>query len=103
MADQIDTGSSEPEGRPSPAAASFITTEHFTLQGARAATISESTGRASMFLGAVSGGLVALGLIATAAHVGTAFYAFGLALRPSLALNGLIPSRAVCRQGSRDL
>jgi hypothetical protein len=47
----------------------FVTTEHFTLQGARAATIAESTGRASMFLASVSGGLVALGLVATAADV----------------------------------
>ena len=28
---------------PRPAAVSFITTEHFTLQGARAATIAEAT------------------------------------------------------------
>jgi hypothetical protein len=33
-----------------------VTTEPFTLQGARSSTISESTGRASVFLGAVSGG-----------------------------------------------
>lgn len=58
---------------PRPAAVTFATTEHFTLQGARAATIAESTGRATMFLSAVSGGLVALGLIATASRVGTAF------------------------------
>jgi hypothetical protein len=46
---------------PRPAAVTVLTTEHFTLQGARAATISESTGRATMFLSSVSGGLVALG------------------------------------------
>jgi hypothetical protein len=39
-----------PHGDPRPAAVTFVTTEHFTLQGARAATIAESTGRASMFL-----------------------------------------------------
>ena len=65
----------EAEADPRAAAVSFVTTEHFVLQGARAATIAESTGRASMFLGAVSGGLVALGLVATASSVGTAFYA----------------------------
>ena len=58
---------------PRPAAVTFVTTEHFTLQGARAATIAESTGRATMFLSAVSGGLVALGLIATATRAGIAF------------------------------
>jgi hypothetical protein len=41
---------------PPSAAVSFVTTEHFTLQGARSSTIAEATGRASMFLGAVSGG-----------------------------------------------
>jgi hypothetical protein len=75
-------------GDPRPAAVTFATTEHFTLQGARISTISESTGRASMFLGAVSGGLLALGLIATASRVGTAFYAFGLVLLPTLTFVG---------------
>ena len=84
----------QPAESPRPAAVTFATTEHFTLQGARAATISESTGRATMFLGAVSGGLVALGLIATASRVGTAFYAFGLVLLPTLAFIGLVTYRA---------
>ena len=67
-----------------------MTTVHFVLQGARAATISESSGRARMFLAAVSGGLVALGLVATASSVGTAFYAFGLVVLPTLAFVGLV-------------
>lgn len=102
MGDEVSTGPGEFEGRPSPAATSFITTEHFTLQGARAATISESTGRASMFLGAVSGGLVALGLIATATRVGTAFYAFGLALLPTLTFIGLVTFERVLQSGIED-
>ena len=36
-------------------AVAFVTTEHFVLQGARAATVAESTGRANMFLATVSG------------------------------------------------
>jgi len=83
-------------------ALSIITTEHFALQGARAATISESTGRAGMFLSAVSGGLVALGLIATATKVGSAFYAFGLALLPTLALTGLMTFQRVLQSGIED-
>ena len=55
-----------------------MTTEHFTLQGARTAAITESTSRATIFIGSVSAGLVALGLIGTATRIGTAFYAFGL-------------------------
>ena len=79
-----------------------MTTEHFVLQGARAATISESTGRASMFLAAVSGGLVALGLVATASDVGTAFYAFGLVLLPTLAFVGLVTFERVLQSGIED-
>jgi hypothetical protein len=44
------------DGEPRPAGVTFVTTEHFTLQGARSSTISESTGPTSVFLGAVSGG-----------------------------------------------
>ncbi|HTX13337.1 MAG TPA: hypothetical protein VME22_32265 [Solirubrobacteraceae bacterium] len=83
-------------------ALSIITTEHFALQGARSATISETTGRAGMFLSAVSGGLVALGLIATASRVGSAFYAFGLALLPTLALIGLMTFQRVLQSGIED-
>jgi hypothetical protein len=45
---------------PAQASVTFATTEHFTLQGARSQTVSESAGRPSAFLAAVSGGLVAL-------------------------------------------
>ena len=86
-----------------PAAASFVTTEHFTLQSARSATISESTGRATMFLSAVSGGLIALGLIATATRVGTAFYAMALIVLPALAFTGLATYARVLQSGVEDL
>ena len=88
---------------PRAAAISFITTEHFTLQGARSATIAESTGRASAFLASVSGGLVALGLVATATGVGGAFYAFGLVLLPTLAFVGLVTFERTLQSGIEDL
>jgi hypothetical protein len=78
------------EPGPRSAAVTFMTTEHFVLQGARAATIAESNGRANMFLAAVSGGLVALGLVATASSLGAAFYGFGLVLLPTLACVGFV-------------
>jgi hypothetical protein len=84
------------------AAVSFLTTEHFTLQGARASTIAESTGRATAFLGSVSGGLIALGLVATATRVGTAFYAFGLILLPLLAFVGLVSFERALQSGIED-
>ena len=91
------------DGDPRPAAVTFVTTEHFTLAGARSSTISESTGRASVFLGAVSGGLIALGLVATAAKTGAAFYMFGLILLPTLAFVGLATFHRVLQSGIEDL
>ena len=84
---------------PRPAAVTFITTEHFTLQGARAATIAESTGRATMFLGSVSAGLVALGLIATATRLGATFYAFGVIVLATLSFVGLVTFERVLQSG----
>src|SRR5436305_5821888 len=92
----------EPRPDPRPAAVAILTTEHFTLQGARAATISESTGRATMFLSSVSGGLVALGLVATAAGVGAAFYAFALVVLPTLTFVGLVTFERVLQSGIED-
>jgi hypothetical protein len=43
-----------------------------------------------MFLASVSGGLVALGLVATASSLGAAFYGFGLVLLPTLTFVGLV-------------
>jgi hypothetical protein len=72
------------------------------LQGARAATIAESTGRANMFLAAVTGGLVALGLVATASSVGAAFYGFGLVLLPTLAFVGLVTFERAVQSSIED-
>src|SRR6516165_6176826 len=102
MSSQTITGAAVDGPDPRPSAVPFVTTEHFTLQGARAATIAESTGRATMFLTSVSGGLVALGLVATASRVGTAFYAFGLALLPTLTLIGLVTFERVLQSGIED-
>jgi hypothetical protein len=79
-----------------------VTTEHFVLQGARAATIAESTGRANMFLAAVSGGLVALGLVATASSLGAAFYGFGLILLPTLAFVGVVTFERALQSSIED-
>jgi hypothetical protein len=103
--DKTDRGNKpdHADGDPRPAAVTFVTTEHFTLQGARSSTISESTSRASAFFGAVSGGLIALGLVATAAKTGAAFYMFGLILLPTLAFVGLATFHRVLQSGTEDL
>ena len=103
MATDGDRKSDEAALEPRPSAISFITTEHFTLQGARSATISEATGRASMFLASVSGGLVAWGLVATGTGVGGGFFAFGLVLLPTLAFVGLVTFERALQSGIEDL
>ena len=72
------------EGEPDASLLTVLTTEHFTLQGARANTISESTARAALYVGALSASLVALGLLAQATELGTAFTIFVLVVLPTL-------------------
>lgn len=69
--------------------AQFLSTEHFTLQGARSGTISEANGRSSGFLTAVSGSLVALGFIAQISGLGEIFTYFALILFPALLFLGI--------------
>ena len=66
------------------AVVTVLTTEHFTLQGARAATTSESTARAALFVGAVSSGLIAIGFVGQASKFGSSFAAFSLVVLPTL-------------------
>jgi hypothetical protein len=65
-------------------AATFATTEHFNLQTARAVTVSEANGRASIYLAALSSNLIALAFIRQMSRLGVAFFTFGLVLLPVL-------------------
>ena len=102
MSDETGTAAADATGDARPTAISLATTEILALQGARSATIYESTGRATIFLGAVSGGLIALGLVATATRVSTAFYAFGLVLLPTLAFVGWVTFERALRTSIED-
>jgi hypothetical protein len=62
----------------------MLTTEHFTLQGSRSTTVSETSSRASLYMGAVSSTLIALGFIAQVSNVGDAFDIFALTVLPTL-------------------
>ena len=55
-----------------------------------------------MFLGTVSAGLVALGLIAAATHIGTTFYAFGVVLLSTLSFVGFVTFERVLQSGLED-
>jgi hypothetical protein len=82
------------------AAVAFVTTEHFNLASARAATISETNGRASIFLGSVSAGLVAVAFAAQSSR--TALYTFGLVLFPVLVFLGLTTFERVLQTSIDD-
>lgn len=79
-----------------------MTTEHFVLQSARAATVSEANGRVSVFLAAVSGALVALGFAAQASKFGTAFRLLALLLLPVLSYLGVVTQERVLQSGIED-
>jgi hypothetical protein len=65
-----------------------LTTEHFTLQGARSQTMSESSSRAALYIGSVSSTLIALGFIAQISKTGATFDVFALTTLPTLYLLG---------------
>ena len=80
----------------------IMTTEHFALQGVRSATISDSSSRASLFIGTVSSALVALAFVGQIAHLGEAFYAFSLVLFPTLFFVGLFTFQRVLQSAIED-
>jgi hypothetical protein len=75
-----------------------LTTEHFTLQGARAQTASESASRASLYILAVSSTLVALGFVET----GRTFDVFALTVLPTLYVLGVFTFVRIVECGAED-
>jgi hypothetical protein len=67
----------------------IVTTEHFTLQTARAAAIAQANGRMAAYLGAVSSAVIAVAFVAQIAGDETFFRVFGLVLLVPLAFLGL--------------
>ena len=60
----------------------FMTTEHFTLQTARAVANAEITSRLQLYLGTLSSAIIALALTAQLSGLGIAFRGFALVLLP---------------------
>ena len=81
----------------------IMTTEHLNLQTARASAVAEANGRASLFVGAVSSGLVALALVGQLSHLDTAFFVFSLVVLPTLVLMGLITFERTLQAASVNL
>lgn len=87
-----------------------LTTEHFTLQGARSQTIGETSARASVYMLSVSSALVALGFVSQAstgtdAGTGTSavFVAFALTILPTLYVLGCAAYVRIVECSAEDL
>jgi hypothetical protein len=79
-----------------------LTTEHFTLQGARSQTMSESSARASVYVFSVSSALVALGFVAQISDIGDIFNVFALTVLPTLYLLGCVTFVRLVECGAED-
>jgi hypothetical protein len=80
-----------------------LTTEHFTLQTARSATIADSNGRSALYLATVSSAVVALAFIGQVDRLGRAFHLFALALLPALVLLGILTYLRLVQTAVEDL
>jgi hypothetical protein len=67
----------------------ILTTEHWSLLSTRALSWSEAFSRATMFLSALSGAVVALALVAQVASFGEAFGTFALLILPVVLFLGI--------------
>jgi hypothetical protein len=79
----------------------FMTTEHFTLQTARAVANAEISSRLQLYLTTVSSSIIALALAAQLSELGRAFVAFVLVLLPVVYFLGAVTLGRV-RQASAE-
>jgi hypothetical protein len=68
----------------------FLTTEHFTLQGARNATISEANGRLGHYISTVGSGVGGLAFVANVSSLGPVFLAFSAVIFPIMIVLGVV-------------
>lgn len=80
----------------------IMATEHSVLQAGRSATIFETGGRITVFLGTVSSTLIALAFVGQISRLGTAFFAFALVLLPTLFVLGLVTFERAMQLGVED-
>jgi hypothetical protein len=80
-----------------------LTTEHFTLQTARAVSVSEGNGRTALYIGALSSTLVALALVAQRSPLGEVFYAVALTVLPAVLFLGLVTYVRILQSSIEDI
>jgi hypothetical protein len=80
-----------------------LTTEHFTLQTARAVAVNEGNGRTALYVGALSSTLVALALVAQRSPLGEAFHVVALTVLPAVFFLGLVTYVRVLQSSIEDI
>ena len=82
---------------------SIVTTEHYNLQTVRAVTVSETIGRAGMYLTTVSTTLVALAFAGDITHFNLAFTVLALVAFLSLLFLGVVTFERVVQASIEDV
>ena len=77
--------------------------EFSMLQGARGATISESSSRSSLYMTTLSASVVALALVAQASRFGVSFFIFALAVMPVVFFLGVVSYYRLLETGVEDV
>jgi hypothetical protein len=80
-----------------------LTTEHFTLQTARAVAVNEGNGRTALYVGALSSTLVALALVAQRSPLGQLFFVVALTVLPAVFFLGLVTYVRVLQSSVEDI
>jgi hypothetical protein len=78
----VPTHTGAPNAGSGPHTLQILTTEHWSLLASRSLGYTEAMSRASIFVAALSGAVVALALVAQATNFGDGFVAFALVLLP---------------------
>jgi hypothetical protein len=82
---------------------STLTTEHFTLAGARSQTVSEAGTRSALYLGTLSSALISLGFVGQVSQGGELFRVFALIVLPTVYLLGLFTHMRLVESSIEDL
>ena len=89
-------------GEPSPHALQILTTEHWSLLSSRSLGYTEAMSRATLFIAALSGAVVALALVSQATSFGNSFVAFALVLLPVVYFLGVVTVARIAQLNGED-
>jgi hypothetical protein len=89
-------------GETSPHALQILMTEHWSLLASRSMGYTEAMSRASIFVAALTGSVVALALVGQATDFGREFVAFALVLLPVVYFLGVVTIARLFQNGWED-